>query len=489
MPFHVPAPRPPDELGSADSKFTRLTTSVVSRLILPTGLAATLLVLASLESASPASASTTGFRGAATGSATCTVSGTVHFSPPLTPTGGGTKRSKVSGVLTGCRSSNPSVRISGGRLTGSFARSPIECSPVTGTGATASLTASWKGRLEGRVRGTEYSGRARFAPSTVSESGEQLIPASKDSKALFLPGLGAVSNVTGSFSGGSRATLYSRDSDQRLDSMCHAASGLRAMPFYGTVTIGNGASVYSRLSIDYPTRIASGADAKLWFTNFDNGDIGTITTTGVLSKYTVKSSHESVGITAGPDGALWFTNEAGNSIGRITTAGKSSSYRGRGISSPTAITTGPDGALWFTNRGNNSIGRITTAGVVSNFTAPSIDGPGDITAGPDGALWFTNQGNDSIGRITTSGVVSDFTAPSIDGPGSITAGPDGALWFTNFDGNSIGRITPGGRVSSYSDPNIDEPGGIVAGPDGALWFTNEGGNSIGRLATDVLGGS
>ena len=97
-----------------------------------------------------------------------------------------------------------------------------------------------------------------------------------------------------------------------------------------------------------------------------------------ISYYQLPSNRYPFGITTGPDGALWFTNWTYNgtnymqgSIGRISTTGVVSDFTDPSIVEPTGITTGPDGALWFTNYGTNSIGRITTAGVISNYPDPS----------------------------------------------------------------------------------------------------------------------
>jgi virginiamycin B lyase len=144
-------------------------------------------------------------------------------------------------------------------------------------------------------------------------------------------------------------------------------------------------------------------------------------------------------ITTGPDGALWFTNVGNNTIGRITTSGQQiNTFTGAGISDPEGITTGPDGALWFTNEGNNSIGRITTAGVITNYTAPDVKLPDAIVTASDNALWF--RGNESIMQITTSGTITDeHTGPAIQSgiDESIAIGADGALWFTNYSGGPI----------------------------------------------------
>ena len=83
-----------------------------------------------------------------------------------------------------------------------------------------------------------------------------------------------------------------------------------------------------------PSRMAVGADGALWFTNYSDGSIGRITSTGVVSNFTDPSIQAPLGIAAGSDGALWFTNWRDGSIGRITTDGVVSNYDTRRSSTP-----------------------------------------------------------------------------------------------------------------------------------------------------------
>ncbi len=277
----------------------------------------------------------------------------------------------------------------------------------------------------------------------------------------------------------------------------------------GRVTTGGSFTSYL---VGNSRGIAAGPDGALWFT-IPSGTIGRITTSGVLTEYAVPHSCVSIynptsacspyAITSGPDGALWFTepnSNIDNYIGRLTGAGAVTNYALPFNLTPLQIATGPDGALWFTAGAFGSstgdiyqvIGRITIAGVVSTFTRPSTEGDNgisDITTGPDGALWFTDAFTNSIGRITDSGTITSYPLPTPNsGPASITAGPDGALWFTEGGSDRIGRITTSGTISEYSLPNPTYTTmGITMGPDSALWFTEgNGANRIGRITTPVL---
>jgi streptogramin lyase len=62
-----------------------------------------------------------------------------------------------------------------------------------------------------------------------------------------------------------------------------------------------------------PSRIATGPDGNLWFTEAANpGRIARITPSGVITEFTTGLTPDSqpVGITAGPDDNVWFTQAA-----------------------------------------------------------------------------------------------------------------------------------------------------------------------------------
>jgi virginiamycin B lyase len=232
-----------------------------------------------------------------------------------------------------------------------------------------------------------------------------------------------------------------------------------------------------------PGGIVSGPDDRLWFTGFNTGNVGSISTAGSLTEYPVPDGARA-GIATGPDGNLWFVT-VGNNIGRLTPTGVLTEFP---VPTPGSgalgITTGPDGALWFTENLANQIGRVTTTGQFTEYPVPNTE-PYSITSGPDGALWFTEfVGN--IGRITTAGLVTEYAVPGsarYPGTGGITTGPDGALWFTESIRDAVGRITTDGVVTQYEyDAQVSGGGGITTGPGGDLWFTL-GHSEIGRVTT------
>ena len=78
----------------------RLCASSMARLAAVTAILSATLAILSV--ATPASARTPKYSGAAPGTVSCSVSAKVSFSPPLTLTGGGTNPSTVTAKLTKC---------------------------------------------------------------------------------------------------------------------------------------------------------------------------------------------------------------------------------------------------------------------------------------------------------------------------------------------------------------------------------------------------
>ncbi len=67
-----------------------------------------------------------------------------------------------------------------------------------------------------------------------------------------------------------------------------------------------------------PSRITSGPDGALWFTELDNDRIARVTLTGRITEYFVGRGSRPWGITSGPDKRIWFAAGAGNQVVRFT---------------------------------------------------------------------------------------------------------------------------------------------------------------------------
>jgi streptogramin lyase len=441
-------------------------------------------------SAAPAFARSIVFGGNVPGPVTCGVTGKIDFKPDVSQAGGGTSPSYVKVKLIQCGNfTDGNPRVGSGSISGYFSKSPLNCSTMSGTGASASLTITW------RDTGTYGGPIIVYNRSFISSTGSQIETTASGQLGVAVPGSGGTATTSGvSYSSGTptaEADLYFSDSPSKIAATCNSRHGLKKEDLTGYVTLSNLPHIPSTFTgpgVAGAGGITTGPDGNLWFANDGTSaphtvlpSIGRITPSGAISTFTSPNLDNPVNITSGPDGNLWFTNEgtfqygigySGSSIGQITPSGVISKFTDPTINDPYGITAGPDGNLWFTNQGNDSIGMITPAGVVSNFPV-SAGAPYDIVTGPDGALWFTD-GN-SIGRITTAGVITMF--PFTSGSGGlvrITVGPDGALWFT--DGNSIGRITTAGVISEFPLPAGQAAGGgITTGPDGNLWFPSGNG--------------
>ena len=139
----------------------------------------------------------------------------------------------------------------------------------------------------------------------------------------------------------------------------------------------------------------------MWFTELIPDKIGRITPGGQITEFAVPGGHAALTkIVSGPDGALWFTEQS-RGIGRITTDGSITEFAVPTLNSqPYGIAAGPDGSLWFTEFAGNAIGRITPAGIVTEFAVPTAgSNPSGIAAGPDGNLWFGEFLQTRLGKL------------------------------------------------------------------------------------------
>ncbi len=222
----------------------------------------------------------------------------------------------------------------------------------------------------------------------------------------------------------------------------------------------------------YPYAITPGPDGNLWYTDFNSGKIGKITTSGTITaEYPLPKDSGPLGITQGPDGNLWFADYATSKIGKITTSGTITEYELPKGSGPLGITQVPGEGLWFTDAESNKIGKITTSGSITEYELPKGSEPRDITLGSDGNLWFTENGTAKIGKITTAGAIIQYELPKGSEPYGIAAGPEGSLWFTDNGTGEIGRVTTSGSITEYALPKESYPLGVITpDPDGNIWY-------------------
>ena len=119
-------------------------------------------------------------------------------------------------------------------------------------------------------------------------------------------------------------------------------------------------------------------------------------------------------ITSGPDGNLWFTEPDAGRVGRITPAGVITEFGAAQLSGerPYDITASSDNQLWFTESQGVGIGSVTTSGTITEYPLPHANsGPAGITKVTFGPLWFTEATGNRIGTFdTVTHAVTEYTA-------------------------------------------------------------------------------
>jgi virginiamycin B lyase len=200
-----------------------------------------------------------------------------------------------------------------------------------------------------------------------------------------------------------------------------------------------------------PWGIARTDDNSIWFTDYFNDQVvryrpSDDTTNGFYLDPLASPTL----MTRGPDGAVWFTQFQAGKIGRITTNGVlTEAFVARSL--PYGITTGPDGAIWFTERRSNSVARLTTDGHFSRYDLSIFSDPIEIVTGPDDALWFTMAGRDRIGRIryTTAGNV--VLSGNLNDPGYLDPHTIQIDWG---DGNPVQTLNLAPGIASFHVAHI-----------------------------------
>lgn len=189
--------------------------------------------------------------------------------------------------------------------------------------------------------------------------------------------------------------------------------------------------------------IVAGADGNMWFSGYrgvpGSGKpsqkvpaIGRITPSGEITQFDQPGAGTyPTRLATGPDGNVWFT-ESGGQVGRITPAGEIRLFPLRTEARPYEIVAGSDGNLWVTMEGSASagtLGRITPTGEFTEFPLEPSVYAGALVAAPDGRLWFS-AGPGLIGRMSPAGRVSLIELPHKTNVLDLAAGPEGSVWYT-----------------------------------------------------------
>ena len=226
----------------------------------------------------------------------------------------------------------------------------------------------------------------------------------------------------------------------------------------------------------YAYAIAAGPDGNMWFTEYNAGKAGSVSTSLKLGKLFSGLAHPQ-SIAVGPDRNLWIADYDGNSaIARITPPSTINVYKLPVNTYPAGISNGPISWLWFGSVNDNYISWMTVSGTQGSKYPLSIakSYPFYSAYGPDGNMYFVLNGAASVAKVTPSGSIPvAYVAPGTKPPSlqNIIVGADKNLWLTDTRNNNILRMTTSGKYTLFGWGANQLQGPLAVGPDGKIWFT------------------
>jgi virginiamycin B lyase len=315
-------------------------------------------------------------------------------------------------------------------------------------------------------------GKRRFVTATVAAA--LAIAGCSSSGIPFNPPQGLGPHVSSTISSGitTNAALFQATNgpDGRIWFTEFNASNLAAVTTAGTVTeypVGG-----------QPNGIAVGPDGNLWTGGF--GGVMTKVNTGgtVLNTYPIPGAHIAA-VASGPGSLLWFTDYGNGKVGTISTTGTVNEYALPAGASPSGLAVGTDGNVWIADAAGSIVKVSPSGAVLAQYTSGITAGeePQYIASAPNGKLYFTEAAfsaskRDRVAYITTSGTIKEIGSISSQSyPIIITVGKDNNLYFTEYGTKKLGKVTVATNSVSEFSPGFAATGNsaIDAGPDGRLW--------------------
>ena len=195
------------------------------------------------------------------------------------------------------------------------------------------------------------------------------------------------------------------------------------------------------------------------------------------------------GIIAGPAGGYWFTEFNAGKIGFITTAGVITEYT---IPTPNSGPVGhrlahrPAAVVHREQRGK--VGSITLGGVITEYNVPSGPGLGRICTGYDGFdfvdMWFVESNADKVAKIAANGDGHRVQPPGRRLPLRHQLRLRRRVYVAEAGANLIARVNPVGVVIEFAPPTPNSQPFSIAqggGPNSKIWFTERGAAKIGAM--------
>jgi streptogramin lyase len=217
---------------------------------------------------------------------------------------------------------------------------------------------------------------------------------------------------------------------------------------------------------------------RVWSGGY-GGTMVMLTAAGTQLDYPIVGAHIGA-VILGPDKNIWFTDYGNFKIGTITATGVVTEFALPAGSIPSDMAVGPDGNFWIADDGRSKIIKESPSGVtLASYGTATLEDPVNIVAAPDGNLYFSQSAsnitiNDKIGRITTKGRITEIgTLPPDAYPNHLTIGKDKNVYFSIAHLQAVGKIDLTTAKVTYqylpftSDIGTDA---IVSGPDARLYL-------------------
>lgn len=234
-----------------------------------------------------------------------------------------------------------------------------------------------------------------------------------------------------------------------------------------------GAATAARLS--YPTDLAFDAAGNMYISDYNNGVVRKVNTSGIITTFAGGGSSYADGIPA-TNASFWANNgvrvdAAGNvyiadmyhdRICKVTTAGLCYTIAGDGVgaytgdggaataarvSDPAFLEIDKAGNIFFTDNGNYVVRKINTSGIISTVagngiagntgdggpaTSASIGSPAGLLISPAGELYFLAQSYHIMKKVTAaSATVTGASNICVGATTTFTAGTPGAVWSSS----------------------------------------------------------
>jgi len=278
---------------------------------------------------------------------------------------------------------------------------------------------------------------------------------------------------------------------------------LLVCPFLGSAQIistiaGNGTSgnsgnggLATAAEFNYPDGIAVDDSGNVYFSDYHNGQLWKINTSGIIS------------IVAG-NGTCGYSGDGGGATSAE-------------LSLPCKVDVDNSGNIYVADWGNNRIRKINTTGIISTIAgngtagysgdggsaiAAELNGPeGLSTVDDSGNIYICDEVNNSIRKVNSVGIISTFAGNGTGGytgDGGLAAYAEldyprgaafdnyGNIYISDYNNNVIRKVSSSGIISTIAGNGIagysGDGGSAIAaelnGPSGLAIF-NKGGENHG----------